>query len=533
MRSHPHDLMTPTMPHVLAIDHGTSGIKAALVSADGKVADFEFAPTPIHLLPGGGAEQDPDDWWNALLGAGGRLVRRGRVAASDVRAACVSSTFSSTVAVDRDGRVLGRALTWMDSRGAPYVRRAVGGFPSLLGYNLPRAFQWLSRTAGAPSLTGKDDAAHALYIQHAHPELYARTRFFLPSKDYLNLRLTGEVAASFDSVHLFWVTDTRDPENVRYDPELIALLGLDPARLPPLRASTDVLGPLTAEAADALGLPRDVQVVVGSPDHQCALFGSGAVRDFEAHLYVGTSSWIECLVPFKKTDPLHSIASFPTSIRGRYQCVNEQDLAGGALGFLADNILFRINALLGTPAPEARYELIDRLAANVPAGARGVLFTPWLNGERTPVDDRHVRGGFHNLSTYTNLDDMVRAVLEGVALNTRWSLGYVERFCGRRLDPLRIVGGGAKSDLWCRIFASVLQRDIHRVADPMQANARGAAFLAGLGLGWIRLEDIPSLVPCDRVYRPDPATAGLYDGLFDAFVGLYRASRRLYRRWNG
>src|SRR5204863_9453218 len=134
----------------------------------------------------------------------------------------------------------------------------------------------------------------------------------------------------------------------------------------------------------------------------------------------------ECMVPFKKTDPLHSIASFPSSIPGRYQCVNEQDLAGGALSFLATNILFRRNEILGMEIPEARYDLVDSIAASVPAGSNGVFFTPWLNGERTPVDDAHVRGGFHNLTTSTTLDDMVRSVLEGVAYNTRWSLRYVE-----------------------------------------------------------------------------------------------------------
>lgn len=518
--------------HVLAIDHGTSGIKAAIVSARGEIRDFEFEPTPIYFSAGGGVEQDPEEWWNALVAAASRLVRRAAVPAAQITAMCVSSTFSSTVAVDRRGNHLLRALTWMDGRGAPYVRRVVGGFPSLWGYNLPRAWKWLSRTAGVPSLSGKDDIAHVLLVQHEFPNIYEATHLFLPSKDYLNLRLTGAFAASYDSVHLFWATDARDPNRIRYDDELIALLGIDRAKLPPLRASTDVLGTLTAACADALGLSRDVKVIMGSPDHQCALVGSGAVRDYEAHLYVGTSSWIECPVPFKKTDLLHSIASFPTPIPGKYQCINEQDLAGGAVSFLADNILFRRNELLGAPIPERRYDLVDQLAASVPAGSHKLLFTPWLNGERTPVDDADIRGGFHNLSTTTTLDDMVRAVLEGVAYNTRWSLGYVERFVRRRLDPISMIGGGAQSAVWCQILADVLQRDIHVVQDPMQANARGAAFIAAVGLGWLGFADIPALVTHAATYRPDPARRRIYDEMFDAFVRLYKANRNIYRRLN-
>lgn len=517
---------------VLAIDHGTSGIKAALVGARGDVIDSDYERTPIQFLPGGGAEQDPELWWTALVTAARRLVLRHAVSPDKIGAVCVSSTFSSTVAVGADGRHLMPALTWMDSRGARHVKQVMGGFPSVLGYNIPRAIRWIRKTAGAPALSGKDDAAHALLVQREYPEIYAQTRYFLPSKDYLNARLSGVLASSPDAMHLFWVTDARDPERIVYDDQLIGMLGLDRDKLPPLVPATRVVGLLLPEVADALGLARSTPVVSGSADHQCALIGSGAVRDFEGHLYIGTSSWIECLVPFQKTDVIHSIASFPAAIPGKYQCLNEQDLAGGALSFLADNILFRRHELTGIPVPEDPYALVNEIAAQVPAGSHKVLFTPWLNGERTPVDDIHVRGGFHNLSTTTTLEDMVRAVLEGVAYNTRWSLQYVEKFVGRRLDPLRLIGGGAMSPLWCQIFADVLDREIHVVKDPRQANARGAAFLAAIGLGWIRFEEIPDLVPIASVFRPDPANRALYDELFDAFVRLYGRMRPFYQRLN-
>ncbi len=519
--------------YVLALDHGTSGIKAAIVSERGAVADFAFAPTPISMLAGGGAEQDPDDWWNAIASAVRQLVTRAAVPPEQIDALCVSSTFSTTVAVDGDSHHLGNALTWMDARGAPYVQRLMGGFPSLLGYNVRKVWTWISKTGGAPSLSGKDDAAHVLFWKYARPEVYAAARVFLPSKDYLNLRLTGQCAASFDSMHLFWVTDARDPHAIRYDDELIALLGIEPSKLPPLRAATDVLGALRPECADALGVRRDVRVVMGAPDHQCALIGSGAVRTYEAHLYVGTSSWIECIVPFKRTDLLHSIASFPTAIPGTYQCINEQDLAGGALSFLADNIFFHRNPFLSITPPERPYDLLDAIARSVPAGSHKLLFTPWLNGERTPVDDGALRGGFHNISTTTNLDHMVRAVMEGVAYNTRWSLGCVERFVRRRLDPIRIIGGGAESDVWCQIFADVLDRTIHKVVAPREANARGAAFIAAVGLRWLRFEDIPELVAVEKIYEPDPANRRIYDELFAAFLMIHKRNKGIYRRLNG
>jgi xylulokinase len=518
--------------YILAFDHGTSGVKTSIISARGEVVASDFEKTPIYFLPGGGAEQDPQDWWNAALATSKRLVRKGVVPAGDIVAVCVSSTFSSTVAVDKDGNHLGNSLTWMDSRGAPYVQKAMSGFPNVMGYGLFKVMTWVKKTAGAPSLSGKDDIAHVLLWKHEFPDTYKKSYMFLPSKDYLNLRLTGQFAASYDSMQLFWVTDTRDVNNIRYDDRLIRLLDIDRNKLPPLKASTDLLGTLSAAVADEIGLGKDVKVVMGSPDHQCALIGSGAVRDFEGHIYIGTSSWVQCIVPFKKSDAFHAIASFPTAIPGRYQSVNEQDLAGGCLGFLADNILFYRNGLVASEPPENPYKRMDEIASRVPAGSHKLIFTPWLNGERTPVDSATLRGGLHNISKTTNQDDVVRAFMEGVAYNTRWSLMYVERFVKRKLNPLNMIGGGAKSAVWCQIFADVLDRGIRQVKDPLQANARGAAFIASVGLGHITFADIPNLISYENTYSPNPANRAIYDELFSAFLDIYKNNTRLYDRLN-
>ncbi len=518
--------------YILAIDHGTSGIKTAIVSVQGEVMDFEFEKTPIYFLPEGGAEQDPADWWNAVLGTSEKVVNRGSVQAEEIVAVCVSSTFSSTVAVDREGNHLMNSLTWMDSRGAPYVKRVMKGLPSFEGYGILNLLRWIPKTAGCPTLSGKDDIAHVLLTKHAFPDVYGKTYMFLPSKDYLNLKLTGRFAASYDSMHLFWVTDTRDVDNIRYDEKLIRRLDIDRDKLPPLKGATDVLGTLSGDVADRIGLSRGVKVVMGSPDHQAACIGSGAVRDYEGHIYIGTSSWVQCVIPFKKTDPLHSIASFPTAIPGKYQSVNEQDIAGGCLDFLIENVLYYKNRLLSGRPPKNPYKYLDEISAQVPAGSHKLIFTPWLNGERTPVDDSTVRAGLYNISKTTTQDHMVRAFLEGVAYNTRWSLKYVERFVKRKMDPLNIVGGGAKSDTWCQIFADVLDREIRQVRNPMQANARGAAFIAAVGLGYISFDDIPDLTQIQKTYRPDPANRRTYDELFREFVQIYRCNKAIYKRLN-
>lgn len=519
-------------PYILAIDHGTSGVKTSLISVYGQVVASDFEKTPIHFLPNGGAEQDPEDWWKALVATSKRLVHRGVVPADAIEAVCLSSTFSSTVAVDAQGRHLANSLTWMDSRGAPYVAEVMKGFPSVMGYGLFKVLECVKKTAGAPSLSGKDDVAHVLLWKNEFPQVYEKTFMFLPSKDYLNLRLTGEFAASFDSIHLFWATDTRDIHRVHYDDRLIRILGLEREQLPPLRGSTDILGPLLPAVADEIGLPRNTKVVMGSPDHQCALVGSGAVREYEGHVYIGTSSWVQCIVPFKKADAIHQIASLPTAIPGKYQSANEQDLAGGCLGFLGDNILFHRNGLVSGEAPENPYAVMDEVARRVDPGSHKLIFTPWLNGERTPVDNTTLRGGLYNISKTTNLDHIVRAFLEGVAYNTRWSLRYVEKFVKRPLNPLNIVGGGARSDVWCQIFADVLDREIRQVRDPLQANARGAAFIASVGLGHITFDDIPDLIAYENIFVPTSANRGIYDELFGSFLEIYKNNRGMFARLN-
>ena len=518
--------------YILAIDHGTSGLKTSIISVQGVVVAFEFEKTPIQFFPGGGAEQDPQDWWNALVTTSRRVVAREVVPPEAIIAICVSSTFSSTVAVDRDGNHLMNSITWMDSRGAPYIKKLMGGFPSLEGYNLFKIMHWIPKTAGGPTLSGKDDIAHVLLIQNEYPEIYAKTHMFLPSKDYLNLRLTGEFASSYDAIHLFWVTNSRDCNHIFYDDALIAKLGIHKDKLPPLKRSIDVLGRVKPGVARAIGIGENVQVVMGAADHQAALIGSGAVRDYEGHIYIGTSSWVQCVVPFKKTDMFHSIASLPAAIPGKYQSVNEQDVAGGTLNFLVDNILYYKNRLLKGEIPENPYKELDEIAGGVPAGSHKLIVTPWLNGERTPVDDNTVRAGIYNVSKTTTQDDMVRAFLESVAYNTRWSFQYVERFVGRRLDHLNIIGGGGKSGLWCQIFADVMNRTIRQVQDPMQANGRGAAFIASVGLGYTTFDEIPKLIQYTNTFHPNPANRKIYDELFREFVNIYRNNKAMYRRLN-
>jgi len=518
--------------YILAIDLGTSGPKAAIVSLQGEVIDHVFEKTRTIILSDQGVEEDPDEWWSTIISASKKVLKKTGISGRQIEAVCCTAQWSGTVAVDEKGRHLMNAITWMDSRGKKYVRKITDGFVKIEGYGLLKIKKWISLTGGIPLRTGKDPIAHILFIKNEFPEIYEKTYKFLEPKDFLNLKFTGSFFASDESITLHWLTDNRDINNIRYNDNLIKMSGISKDKLPDLRQAVDVIGPVKKEVADELGLSPDTKVIMGTPDLHSAAIGSGAVKDFQGHLYIGTSSWLLCHVPFKKTDMFHNMGSLPSAVPGKYLLINEQDIAAESLNFLKDNIFFPDDELSLQKMPEDIYDVFNRMAKKIPAGSNGLIFTPWLNGERSPVDDSQVRGSFYNISLQTTRSHMIRAVFEGVAFNSNWLLKYVEKFIKKPLDRINIIGGGARSDLWCQIHADVMNRTIRRVKDPIQANLRGAALLASAGLGHITFDEISDNIEFDAVFKPDPENIKMYQELFKQFENIYKKNKTIYKKLN-
>ena len=339
------------------------------------------------------------------------------------------------------------------------------------------------------------------------------------------MRFCGVPAASPASMAAAWLTDNRRAEPLSYDPVLVASSGVPGEKLPPLRPTASPIGTVSPEVAATLGIGAHAVVVAGTPDLHSAWAGSGAVREREAHIAISTTSWVSCPFRRKKTDPLRQIATVPGVLPGLRLVANNQETGGRALEWLRGRLAE------GGVAPS--FEELDHLAAGAEPGSGRVVFTPWLDGERSPVDDRRARAGFHNLSLQTTRADLVRSVLEGVALNSRWLLEAVERFVGRPFPSVRVLGGGATSPLWCAIYADVLGKPVEQVADARDANLRGSALLAGLALGHVQVEELPLLVPVEAVHLPDPAASSVYDELFAHFPSFYKAQKRVFSRRAG
>ena len=500
------------MVWILAVDLGNGGPKAAAVDPDGTILAVAHRPVSVQIGIDGEATQDAIEWWTATA----ECVREitGGVGGG-AQAVAITGQWGSTVPVDAAGEPVGPVLLWADTRARRHMREIVGGPISIQGFAPQKVIPWVRTTGGAPTPSGADPTGHSLLLQREMPDVYARTRWLLEPIDYLGMRFTGRAAATSASMILSWLTDNRIGAEPGYVGDLVRRARRDPARLPPLLPMGSILGEVLAGVASDLGLSPGIPVVCGLPDLHAAILGSGAVDPYATHVAVSTTSWISARVPFKRTDVLHSIATVPGFDSRMPVVANNQEIGGAALRWLREQVF------------DDDYASLTGEAAAAPAGCEGLMFAPWLNGERSPVEDKDVRGAFVGLSLRTDRAMLIRAALEGVALNSRWLFDVYEKFCKRRIGTLRILGGGAQSELWCSIFAGVMDRPIEQVHQPRDAQMVGAAQWARVCLGETSLGEAAAQVRVERVFEPGDCDRDAYQEAYSDYRGLYKRLKGL------
>jgi xylulokinase len=509
--------------YVLAHDVGTSSNKAVLVRLDTTVVGHATAEYPVYYPKRGWAEQKPSDWWKAIATTTKRLLEKEKVKPAQIVGLAFSTQMAGTLPVNEKGEPLMPCMIWLDTRAAEQAEKIWKGPIKIAGYNLFALLKFLQITGGAPGRVGKDAICKILWIKEKEPSIYAETHKFLDVKDYLLYKCTGNFVTSRDCANISWLMDTRKGRLCWAEP-ILKKYGIEKEKLPEIRKSTEIAGKLTDEAAEELGLAEGTPVVVGAGDVVSASVGSGAVLENHIHAYVGTSGWLACHTKERKKDITHYIGSICSANPDMYLCVAEQETAGACLEWVKNNMFSEI--------AEDVYEMFDKMAANVAPGSGGLIFTPWLFGERAPLDDPNVRGGFHNLSLEHSRENLVRAVLEGVALNMKWALGCLEKLTSKA-EAINIIGGGAISNVWCQIFADVLNRRIKQVQDPKEAGAKGAAIIAMIALGNVKsFEEAAELVRIKNVYEPNQKNVRVYEEIFNEFRGIYKNNRKMYRRLN-
>jgi len=485
---------------ILAHDLGTSGDKASLHDAEGRLLAAHSVPYATDFGPGGRAEQDPADWWAAFCQAGRTLAAQ--VGADPAEVACVamSGQMMGVVLVDDDDRALRPAVIWADTRAHEEARLLAERVGPEHGYRL---------------LGHRIDATYCLpklmWLRAHDPAAWAAASGALVAKDYLTLKLTGRRCTDPSDAS---GTNAYDQVAGTWSAEMLAAARIDAALLPQILPSASIAGGITAEAARASGLAEGTPVVVGGGDGSCAALGAGLLSAGSvANATIGSSAWIAIASERPLRDAAMRVVTFDHVVPGRYVPLGAMQAAGTALEWIA-----------GTLGASDRAALVDG-ASSVEAAGEGLFFLPYLLGERAPIWDAHARGTFIGLSRHHGPAHLARAVLEGVAFNLYGSLLALEEM-GGPIEAIEAIGGGARSDTWLQIMADTWGIPVRRRSIVDEANSLGAAVLGGLAVGLI--EDwsaVHSLSSLEATFEPDEARHETAKADHLRFVDAYQRLR--------
>jgi xylulokinase len=493
---------------ILAHDLGTTGNKASLFDASGHLLASATSAYDTAYPRAAWAEQDPADWWDAVASSTRQLFAQSAVAPEDVAVVSFSGQMMGCLPVDDRGMPLRSAIIWADQRAEAEAEHLAAALSP------ERVYRITGHRASA-SYT----AAKILWLRQHQPDIFRQAHRFLQAKDYAVFRLTGLYATDYSDAS---GTNLFDLQERRWSDEILDSLDLAPELLPSAVPSSTVVGYVTQAAAEETGLRAGTPVVIGGGDGACATAGAGVVQRGDAYCYIGSSSWIAFVSRDPLYDPLQRTFTFahldpaylfPT---GTMQC------AGGSFDWL--------ERLLRGDAETRQYAELDALAANVEPGAEGLLFLPYLIGERSPHWNPRARGSFVGLTMAHGRAEMARAVLEGVALNLRIILDAF-RQQGAPIRELRVIGGGARSPLWRQILADVLNLPLLRAQLTVEATSLGAAVAGGVGVGLFDGYDVVhDLVALQPAEAPRPDVTRRYDEVYDLFNDAYGALAPIYDR---
>jgi xylulokinase len=500
----------------LGIDIGTSGTKTLAINAKGKILAQATAIYPCYHPKPMWSEQDPEDWWQATVKTVRAVVKTAKLKPADVRAIGPSGQMHGSVFLDKNNRVVRRALLWNDQRTAAEcaeIEKRAGGRKRLI------------ETVANPALTGFT-APKILWLRNNEPKNFDKTVRVLLPKDEIRRRLTGEFATEVSDASGMLLLDV---VHRRWSKELLDKLELDQSLFAPCYESSDVTGTLSREAAKMLGLSTDCMVVGGAGDCAAGAVGNGIVKPGVLSTSIGTSGVVFVHSETPQVDPEGRLHTFCHAVRGKWHMMGVTLAAGGSLQW------FR-NAVCQTLAAEAKrrkidaYDVLTEEAAVTPPGADGLLFLPYLAGERTPHADSNARGAFVGLTMMHSRGHLVRSIMEGVTYSLRDCLEIIEER-GVAVKQIRAGGGGAKSSFWRQMQADVLGKTVVTMAAD-EGPGYGVALLAAVGAGEFTdvVEACEATVKTTKQTKPVTSARKAYDKAFPVYQQLYRSLREDFKK---
>ena len=508
------------MAYLLGIDIGTSGTKSLVCDLEGNVLATATAEHDIASPQPGWSEQDPQWWWDATVQATRAVVKKAKVKAGDCKGIGLSGQMHGSVFLGDDppetAQALRPALLWNDQRTAAEcdeIEKLAGGRDKLIAM------------VGNPALTGFT-APKILWLRNNEPKLYEKTRHILLPKDYIRYRMTGEYATEVGDASGTLLLDVK---NRRWHKDLIRKLGIDPATLPECFESHVVSGQLTSWAAGELGLKKGVPVVGGSGDQPAGAVGNGIVRTGIVSATLGTSGVVFAHADKPQYDPQGRVHTMCHAVEGKWCVFGCMLSAGGSLQWFR-NHMAKEEVARAKKEKVDPYELLIAEAQDAQPGCEGLLFLPYLTGERCPYPDPTARGGWIGLTARHTRAAMIRSVMEGVTFGMNDALSIMKKM-GIAVSTVRLSGGGARSEFWRQLQADIYNTPT-AVINAQEGPAYGVAILAGVGTGvW---KNVPEA--CDAAIReterrePDKGVAARYARIYDEYQRLYPALKETFAR---
>lgn len=493
--------------YVLAHDLGTSGNKATLFDEQGRFVKSHVHQYDTQYFNTLCAEQDPEEWWKAVCICTRKILET--INPTQIAVIAFSGQMQGCLCVDASGTALHRSMIYCD-------QRALGETESLIDAIGAQRIYAITGHRPSPSYS----LEKLMWVKNHQPEIFKRTRFMLQAKDYLISRLTGCFVTEQNDAS---GTNALDLSTLTWSDEILDAAEIPKVLLPEVHNSTDIIGRVSNEAAHATGLCAGTPVAAGAGDGGCATIGAGSVSPGATYSYIGSSGWTSTTAIAPLVDHEMRTFSWAHPIRGYYQLCGTMQTAGNCLRWLVEDILGSKNM------DENLYEILDKEVASVPAGSKGVIFLPYLMGERTPWWNVKARGCWIGLHQQCDRNTLARAVFEGIAMN----LGYTYSIMAESvsINKTRIIGGGARTRSLVQILADVIQMPVEMLKYLEESTSLGAAMIGGVAISmYDSFDQVQSFNPVIESFNPHKELETVYTALNGIFHQAYLQNNLIFNQ---
>lgn len=494
--------------YILAHDLGTSGDKASLYDQDGRLIASTTESYKTHYQKTGWAEQEPEDWWMAVCTSTKTVLEKSNTAAKDVVCVSFSGQMMGCLAVDKDGKPLGKSIIWADQRATQETQFMKNVFGEDKLYRV-------TGTSIAPNYS----LEKILWLKNNKREIYDNAEVFLNAKDYIVYKLTGKFATDYSDAS---GTNLFDIKKKVWSDDIINASGIDANKLPELHASTDVIANISNEAAQAIGLTANTAVVIGGGDGPCATVGAGAVNEGDIYNYFGSSSWVSVTTSEPLYDPNQATFNLCHLDSNLYMAPGTMQSAGGSYEWMRQAIC-DAGKMTGEMAELCDYNALNERAMESSPGANGLVFLPYLMGERCPYWNPNARGAFIGLTVGHTRADVVRAVFEGPIYNLRVIIDLFKAQ-GIKAKEICAIGGAIQSDFICQLMADIYEMELLRPMMLEEATSFGAAVAGGVGIGLFKdFSEAKKMIRIRNRIQPNKEKSEKYMQMYPIFKGAYHA----------